>query len=234
MYVYIDQRVSVEKLHKDTAKHNPVCACSEFEWLRRQKILTFQPWIILPKLLIYLLSSALLFRRRDWCPKLCKASTSHKGLAIFTNQYPEHTTVFFGRQSGDSVIFCCVIFSLLQRQNKADIHHLKALLQPPLKQINFLSLFRSADGNQGYFKQLPKHHILEGHSADCDNVLGLSGSFKGKLRTDCAGSADKKVVEETCFIVLKGLNFICYTVVSTASFLSRSKVYKLQHNVMFY
>lgn len=55
---------AVEYLQKDTTEHNPICVCSDSEWLRGQKILTFQVWIILPKSLIYLLSSALTVRQQ--------------------------------------------------------------------------------------------------------------------------------------------------------------------------
>lgn len=146
------QLSAVKKLREDTAKRSPVCACSELKWLRRQNILTFQPWIILPKPLIYLLSSALLFSKRDWFPKLCKARTSQKGLAISTNQYPSLNRVFFGR--GESVIFCCIIspWALLWDDRTKLISIIWKHWSTLWNKIDFLSIFGGADGNPGYLK----------------------------------------------------------------------------------
>lgn len=87
--------------------HSAMCACSDSEWLRGQKILTFQVWITLPKSLIYLLSSGLpVQHQRLTCLPVHKASVPEKG-----KQFPQ-TEIHSTLHLGNTVICSLIIFPL--------------------------------------------------------------------------------------------------------------------------
>lgn len=163
-----------------TEGHNPICACGDSEWLRGQKILTFQAWIILPMSLIHLLSSgpAVQQRRLTGLQSYVKPVHLRKDRQFPQTKIHSVTESFFGSQV---ILLSFVLLFFLSLLFAATVTHL------PLPQINFPSIFRGADGNPRHFKQLPKHCILEGHSAeDYDIVVSqLQVQTKDRLLKKC-------------------------------------------------
>lgn len=141
---------------------NPMCACSDSEWLRGQKILTFHAWIIRQNSLIYLFSSGLAVQQQSLTGFQGYINTVHlrKHKPIPQTNIHDYRRDSNYRISFESkiilssvvLLFFLLLFVTAMEPRRYQSSALRTYCIHT--QMNFLSIFRGADGNANLFKLL--------------------------------------------------------------------------------